>query len=164
MKTLLRSRLVLGMAVLGLLGAVTYACKDFLDTPPQGTVDEQTLATRTGVEGSLIAAYRSLDCSASSAGSWGCAASNWVWGSVPSDDAYKGSNLGDQQPINSIETFLWSVGEADDYINQKWAQAYEGVSRANATLRLLAKVRAEKPAEISNADAAGIRGNGEIPP
>jgi hypothetical protein len=149
---------VLGTAFLGLLGAVTYACKDFLNTPPQGTVDEQTLATRAGVEGTLIAAYRSLDCSSSSAGSWGCAASNWVWGSVPSDDAYKGSNLGDQQPINSIETFLWSVGEADDYINQKWAQAYEGVSRANATLRLLAKVRAEKPAEISNADAAGIRG------
>jgi len=157
MKTLLRSRLVLGTAFLGLLGAVTYACKDFLDTPPQGTVDEATLSTRAGVEGTLIAAYRSLDCSSSS-GSWGCAASNWVWGSVTSGDAYKGSNLGDQQPINSIETFLWSVGEADDYINQKWAQAYEGVSRANATLRLLAKVRAEKPGEVSDADAAGIRG------
>lgn len=158
MKTLLRSRLVLGTAVLGLLGAVTYACKDFLDTPPQGTVDEQTLSTRTGVEGSLIAAYRSLDCSSSSAGSWGCAASNWVWGSVPSGDAYKGSNLGDQQPINDIETFNWSVAAADDYINQKWSQVYEGVARANAALRLLAKVRAELPGEISNADAAGIRG------
>lgn len=151
-------RLVYGTAVVMVAAGVTYACKDFLDAPAQGTVDEQTLATLTGVEGSLIAAYRSLDCSSSSAGSWGCAASNWVWGSVPSDDAYKGSNLGDQQPINSIETFFWSVGEADDYINQKWSQVYEGVSRANATLRLLAKVRAEKPGEISDADAAGIRG------
>jgi hypothetical protein len=154
----IRNRLLYGTALVVATAAVTYACKDFLDTPPQGTVDEQTLATRTGVEGSLIAAYRSLDCSSSSAGSWGCAASNWVWGSVPSDDAYKGSNLGDQQPINSIETFFWSVGEADDYINQKWSQVYEGVSRANATLRLLAKVRAEQPGEISDADAAGIRG------
>jgi len=158
MNTLLRSKLVIATAVLTTLGAITLACKDFLDQPAQGTVDEATLATRTGVEGSLIAAYRSLDCSSSSAGSWGCAASNWVWGSVPSGDAYKGSNLGDQQPINSIETYLWSVGEADDYINQKWSQVFEGVSRTNATLRLLDKVLTEKPTEISAANANGIRG------
>lgn len=158
MKTLLRSKLVIAAAVLTTLGAITFACSDFLNQPAQGTVDEATLATKTGVEGSLIAAYRSLDCSSSSAGSWGCAASNWVWGSVPSGDAYKGSNLGDQQPINDIETYLWSVGEADDYINQKWAQSYEGVSRANATIRLLDKVVAEKPSELSQADQDGIRG------
>src|SRR5204863_2483697 len=40
----------------------------------------------------------------------------------------------------------------------KWSQVYEGVSRANATLRLMAKVRAAKPAEIDSAEAAGIRG------
>jgi starch-binding outer membrane protein, SusD/RagB family len=158
MKTLLRSKLTIAAAVVTTLGAITFACKDFLDQPAQGTVDEATLATKTGVEGSLIAAYRSLDCSSSSAGSWGCAASNWVWGSVPSGDAYKGSNLGDQQPINDIETFLWSVGEADDYINQKWSQVYEGVSRANAAIRLLDKVVAEKPNELSQADQDGIRG------
>lgn len=158
MKTLLRSKLMIATAVVTTLGAITFACKDFLDQPAQGTVDEATLATKTGVEGSLIAAYRSLDCSGSSAGSWGCAASNWVWGSVPSGDAYKGSNLGDQQPINDIETYLWNVGEADDYINQKWSQAFEGVSRSNATIRLLDKVVAEKPSELSQADQDGIRG------
>jgi len=154
----IRNRLVYGTALVLATAAVTYACKDFLNTPPQGTVNEQTLATKSGVEGSLIAAYRSLDCSSSSAGSWGCAASNWVWGSVPSGDAYKGSNAGDQQPINDIETYIWSVGEADNYINQKWSQVYEGVSRANATLRLLAKVRAATPTEISTVDANGIKG------
>jgi len=158
MKTLLRSKLVIAAVVLTTLGAITFACSDFLEQPAQGTVDEATLATKNGVEGSLIAAYRSLDCSSSSAGSWGCAASNWVWGSVPSGDAYKGSNLGDQQPINSIETYLWSVSESDDYINQKWAQVYEGVSRANATLRILDKLIVEKPGELSAVDQAGIRG------
>src|SRR5437867_13052011 len=140
MKTLLRSKLMIATAVLATLGAITYACKDFLDQPAQGTVDQATLLNKVGVEGSLIAAYRALDCESSSAGSWGCAASNWVWGSVTGNDAYKGSDLGDQQPINDIETFLWSVGEADGYINQKWAQVYEGVARSNATLRLLAAV------------------------
>ena len=158
MKTLLRSKLVIAAAVLTTLGAITFACTDFLDQAPQGTLDEATLSTRTGVEGSLIAAYRSLDCSSSSAGSWGCAASNWVWGSVPSGDAYKGSDAGDQQPINTIETYQWALGEADTYINQKWAQAFEGVSRSNAALRLLDKVLVDKPSEIDAATAASIRG------
>jgi len=137
---------------------VTYACKDFLNIPPQGTVVEQSLETKAGVEGTLVAAYRSLDCSSSSAGSWGCAASNWVWGSVPSGDAHKGSNAGDQQPINDIETFAWAVGEAEGYLNQKWSQAYEGVFRANATLNLLNRVQALKPLEIPTADANSIKG------
>jgi hypothetical protein len=158
MKTLLRSKVVIATAVVTTLGAITFACNDFLDIPPQGAVGEVSLANKAGVEGSLIAAYRSLDCSSSSAGSWGCAASNWVWASVPSGDAYKGSNLGDQQPINSIETFFWNVGEAEGYLNQKWSQVYEGVFRANATLRILDKVQAANPNEISAADARSIRG------
>jgi len=153
-----RNRLLYGMAVVMLAAGVAYACKDFLNIPAQGTVIEQSLETKAGVEGSLIAAYRSLDCSSSSAGSWGCAASNWVWGSVPSGDAHKGSNAGDQQPINDIETFSWAVGEAEGYLNQKWSQAYEGVFRANATLNLLKRVQTLKPLEISTADANSIKG------
>ncbi len=88
-----------------MLGAgLVYGCKDFLNQPAQGTLTEDVLATKDGVEGLLIAAYRSLDCSASS-GAWGCAASNWVWGGIGSGDAYKGSNAGDQQPINDIEMY-----------------------------------------------------------
>jgi hypothetical protein len=43
-------------------------------------------------------------------------------------------------------------------LNVKWRQVYEGVVRANATLRLLQSVQASKPAEISAADASSIRG------
>src|SRR6266700_2847024 len=153
-----RNRLLFGMAGVLVAAGVTYACKDFLDQPAQGSVEQVSLETKAGVEGSLIAAYRSLDCSSSSAGSWGCAASNWVWGSIPSGDAHKGSNAGDQQPINDIETYYWSVGEAEGYLNQKWSQVYEGVFRANATLNLLNRVRTLKPLEIADADAASIRG------
>jgi starch-binding outer membrane protein, SusD/RagB family len=152
------NRLLYGIAGALVAAGVAYACNNFLDTPPQGTVDQTSLETKSGVEGSLIATYRSLDCSSSSAGSWGCAASNWVWGSVPSGDAHKGSNAGDQQPINDIETYQWNVGEAEGYLNQKWSQVYEGVFRANATIRLLNLVVAEKPAEIAVADQNGIRG------
>jgi len=153
-----RYRLLCAAAFVMLVAGVTHACKGFLDNPAQGTLDEDVLADRAGVEGTLVAAYRSLDCSSSSAGSWGCAASNWVWGSVTSDDAYQGSNAGDASPILPIEIYQWAGADVDGYLNQKWSQVYEGVSRANATLRLLARVRRQKPGEISDADAAGIRG------
>jgi len=152
------NRLLYGIAGVMLAAGVTYACSNFLDIPAQGTVEVASLETKAGVEGSLIAAYRSLDCSSSSAGSWGCAASNWVWGSVPSGDAHKGSNAGDQQPINDIETFSWAVGEAEGYLNQKWSQAYEGVFRANETLNLLNSVQTLKPLEIPTSDANSIKG------
>lgn len=157
MKTLLRSRLVLGTALLSLLGAITYACKDFLDTPSQGTVQEATLLTKVGVEGSLIATYRMLDCT-NSVGAWGCAASNWVFGDITSDDAYKGSEATDQPGATQIELYTWNTGQAGDYLDQKWSTVYEGIVRANSTLRLLARVRADKPQEISDAEAAGIKG------
>ena len=87
MKTLLRSRLVLGTACFALLGVITYACKNFLDTPSQGTIQQETLLSKAGVEAALIAAYRMLDCT-NSVGAWGCAASStllrWPFGSSSS--------------------------------------------------------------------------------
>ncbi len=147
MKTLLRSRLVLGTACFALLGVITYACKNFLDTPAQGTLDQTALLTHAGVEGSLIATYRMLDCS-EDVGSWGCAASNWTFGDITSDDAYKGSEATDQPGATQIELYNWTTGQAPDYLDQKWSTVYEGVVRANSTLRLLEQVRTAKPGEI----------------
>src|SRR2546426_7634823 len=158
MKNLLRSRLVLGAAVFALIGAITYACKNFLDPPAQGTLDENALATKAGVEGSLIAAYRSLDCNNATNGNWGCAASNWPFGSITSDDAYKGSEATDQPQATSLELYAWSSDQAQDYLDRKWASMYEGVVRANSTLQLLSKVSQLKPGEVSRPDSASIAG------
>ena len=159
MKIVSKHPLLVGTALLTLATGALYGCKDFLANAaaPQGTLDEGTLANRSGVEGTLIAAYRSLDCSTSS-GAWGCAASNWVWGSVAADDSYKGSNATDQPPINDVEGYHWGTPDADSYIDEKWAQSYEGVVRANSTLRLLKKVVTGSPGEFSAADANGIAG------
>ncbi|MGQ0639236.1 MAG: RagB/SusD family nutrient uptake outer membrane protein [Gemmatimonadaceae bacterium] len=141
-------------ALVILAAGVPYGCKDFLQQAgePQGTLNEQTLLNRTGVEGTLVAAYRKLD------GGWGAAASNWVWGSVASDDAYKGSEASDQPPINDIEAYHWSTADAESYLNEKWGGMYEGVVRSNSALRLLKRVAAANPAEIPAADAKGIEG------
>jgi starch-binding outer membrane protein, SusD/RagB family len=158
MKTLLRSRLVLTTTTLALLGAITYACKDFLNTDAQGTLDQNALANRDGVEGSLIATYRMLDCNNVTSANWGCAASNWALSSITSDDAYKGSEDFDQPQATELELYAWDTDQGMDYLNAKWLIVYEGVVRANATLRLLAQIVAQKPAELTAAQASSIEG------
>jgi len=158
MKTFLRHRLLVGTASLTLVAGITYSCKDFLDTAAQGILDEPTLTTRSGVEGRLIAAYRTLDCTTFTNANWGCAASNWVWGSVTSDDAYKGSEASDQPGVTDIELYNWSTGEAQAYLNTKWRAVYEGIVRSNSTIRLLRTVQQQNPGEIPDADARSIEG------
>ncbi len=159
MKHLHRSRLLSWAAFLIFVTGATYACGDFLTGAPKGTLDDKTLANEAGVEGTLIAAYRVLDHNTGVGGAWGTAASNWVWGSVPSDDAYKGSEASDQPPITDIELLNWSTGGVqDEYLNDKWRGVYEGVVRANSTIRLLNSVVADSPTEISAGDQSGIRG------
>src|SRR3954468_11511645 len=159
MKIVTKNHLLVGTAMLTLMSAGLVGCNDFLanNATPQGTLDEGTLATKSGVEGTLVAAYRALDCPAAG-GSWGCAASNWVWGSVAGDDSFKGSTSSDQPPINDIEGYHWGAPNGQDYINEKWTISYEGVSRANAAIRLLRKVVTASPSEIADADAKSIEG------
>jgi hypothetical protein len=162
MKTVSKHALLRGTGLVILATAVLYGCKDFLSNAaePQGTLNQQTLANRAGVEGSLIAAYRALDCTNSipAPGGWGCAASNWVFGDVVGDDTYKGSDHLDQSPINDLEDYHWAGGGAGLYLEDKWNQVYEGVVRANSTLRLLKQVEASSPSEFSVADANSIAG------
>ncbi|MEO7857139.1 MAG: RagB/SusD family nutrient uptake outer membrane protein [Gemmatimonadaceae bacterium] len=137
-----------------------YGCKDFLTdaAAPQGTLDSQTLANRNGVEGTLIAAYRTLDFTTGVGGAWGSAASNWIWGSVASDDAYKGSEASDQPAIDPIEQYQWSASGVEGELNDKWRATYEGIVRSNATINLLKEVSTTKPGEFSAAEAKGIEG------
>ena len=151
---------LLGAALMLCAVGTIYGCKDFLTdaAAPQGTLDSQTLANRNGVEGTLIAAYRTLDWTNGVGGAWGSAASNWIWGSVPSDDAYKGSEASDLPAIDPIEQYQWSASGVEGELNDKWRAAYEGIVRSNATIKLLKEVSTTKPGEFSAADMKGIEG------
>jgi hypothetical protein len=159
MKIVSKHPLVFAVSLIATVAA-GWGCKDFLQnaSEPLGTLDQNTLLNKAGVEGSLLSAYRILDCTSQFQPNWGCAASNWVWGSVTSDEAYKGSEATDQPPIDDIEMYHWATGKSEDYLNAKWGQDYEGINRANATLRLLKEVQATKPGEIDDATGKGIRG------
>jgi len=163
MKIVSKHRVLFGTALVAVATVTLYGCKDFLSNAatPQGTLNEGTLQNAAGVEGTLIGAYRTLDCTngtGADAGNWGCAASNWVWATVAADESYKGSDGTDQPPINAIEGYHWGTPDAESYLNTKWAIVYEGVVRANSTLRLLKGVLASSPGAFSATDAKGIEG------
>ncbi len=130
--------------------AVLYSCsEDFLNAPPQGALDEGTLANEGGVEASLISAYSMLDGWGEQWGAgptWPTAGSNWVWGSVASDDAYKGSEPGDQGEISQVELFQWTPGNT--YFDAKFKALYEGVARSNATLKLKGNIK-DLPSDVA---------------
>ena len=155
-----RKPVLLGIAMLTVSAGAFYGCDHFLTdaSVPQGTLDASTLANKAGVEGSLMAAYRQLDYTNGVGGAWGSAASNWIWGSVASDDAYKGSEATDQPNIDPIEQYQWAAAGVENELNDKWRAMYEGVVRANATIKLLKDVVAAKPAEIPTAAARSIEG------
>ena len=155
-----RKPVLLGIAALTLCAGVFNGCKNFLNDAavPQGTLDAGTLANKSGVEGTLLAAYRQLDFTNGVGGAWGSAASNWIWGSVTSDDAYKGSEATDQGNIDPIEFYQWSAPGVESELNDKWRAMYEGVVRSNATINLLKQVVAAKPGEIPAVDAKSIEG------
>jgi len=159
MKKVSRQPLLLGTAVILGVGSL-YGCKDFLAdaAAPQGTLNESTLSNKAGVEGTLISTYRSLDYTNGVGGSQASAASNWVWGSVVSDDAYRGSESSDATAVNDIEAYHWGTADAESWNKDKWLADFEGIVRANATIRLLKTVAKDKPTEISAADQKGIEG------
>lgn len=141
-------------------GSVLVACNnEFLETQPIGAVTEGVLKTKAGVEGLLIGAYSLLDGTGSVTNNWEAAGSNFVFGSISSDEAHKGSDPSDQVPMLIIERYetLPSTG----YLNEKWRTLYDGVARANDVLRLLAQVPNLSEAEKSriSGEARFLRGH-----
>jgi len=131
---------------LGIFVAATLlvACsEEFLTQPPQGSLNEETLGNEAGVNASLISAYSILDGWGETWGlgaAWPQSGSNWIWGSVVSDEAYKGSESGDQIEAQQLELFQFTPG--NPYFDAKFKILYEGIARSNATLKLLNKATA----------------------
>jgi len=151
-------KIIIILGIISLLLVMLVACNDeFLEKPAQGNLDANTLANQMGVEANLISSYSLLD-GWGNYGNWGGNSSNWIWGSVASDEAYKGSEPGDQQPTADVELYQWGTGGANDYLNAKWEVGYDGVNRANATISLMNTLVEADAAAISQDDQDRIKG------
>src|SRR5947209_9538877 len=122
-----------------LLLIVITACKrSFLDKPPLGTLNPQIVATKAGVQGLLIGAYSLVDGEGMGGfDGFASGASNWIFGGVASDDAYKGSDPSDVADAAPYEQWV-TLTATNGAIPQKWNVDYGGIQRSNDVLRILA--------------------------
>jgi hypothetical protein len=132
-------KLKLSIAATVITLVVLAACsKNFLNKPPLGTLNPAIVSSEPGVQGILIGAYSLVDGNgASGDGNYGSAASNWGYGGVASDDAYKGSDPTDVGDFAPFEQFT-SLNPTNGAITQKWNLCYSGAQRSNDVIRTLA--------------------------
>ncbi|MBO9729453.1 MAG: RagB/SusD family nutrient uptake outer membrane protein [Chitinophaga sp.] len=160
MKTLRYSSL----AILLFAGLFMACKKSFLDREPVGTMTEEIVANKAGVNYLLVGAYAALDGQRSGnalggGNPWEAAPTNWIYGSVVGGEAHKGSNAGDQEPINEIAKSTYTA--ANSFFNSKWKAVYEGVSRCNLTLKKMSEATDMSDAErkLVGAQARFLRGH-----
>ena len=104
-----------------ILSMVTSCSDSFLEVSPKAALSNTTLQNNKGVNALLVGAYALLDGWATPEGayrSYQVGADNWVYGSVASDDAYKGTIAGDQPPISLIEQ--GNISSDNIYFRGKW--------------------------------------------
>jgi starch-binding outer membrane protein, SusD/RagB family len=150
--------LLVGTLVLSL--TLILACnKNFLEKPPIGSLSPSVLYNANGVQGLLIGAYSLLDGEGGNNSGWGSAASNWVYGSVCADDAYKGSTPSDQGDIYPLER--WNATPTNSYPSQKWDLCLDGAQRANEVIRVIPLAKDMKAADAleATAEARFLRGH-----
>ena len=115
-----------------ILSMVTSCSDSFLEVSPKAALSNTTLQNNKGVNALLVGAYALLDGWATPEGayrSYQVGADNWVYGSVASDDAYKGTIAGDQPPISLIEQ--GNISSDNIYFRGKWRGMYDGIARCN---------------------------------
>lgn len=132
---------------------VIASCSDsFLEVKPKAALSRTALANAKGVNSLLIGAYSLLDGWATPEGayrSYQVGADNWVYGSVASDDAYKGTIAGDQPPISLIEQH--NITADNIYFRGKWRGMYDGIARCNDVIQMLPDV-----SDMIDADKAQV--------
>lgn len=112
------------------------ACsKGFLDKKPLGTLNPSVMASEAGVQGLLIGAYSLVDGEGAPGDGFASGASNWIFGGIAGDDAYKGSDPSDVAAAVGVEN--WTIAPTNGAIPQKWNVCYNGVQRCNDVLRTM---------------------------
>lgn len=121
-----------------LLVLIAGCNESFLEENPVGELSPSQILTTENIESAIISAYSVLNGQFDEASNaYNSPASNWSFGDVVSDDAYKGGGgTGDQNQIHLMEIFETTPSTIID-VERKWLALYEGIRRANLAIRLL---------------------------
>ena len=98
-------RIYLFIIIIGF--AFSSCSKSFLNDTPVGELSQDQIQTPENLEGLVVSAYSVLNGQFDEASNaFNSPASNWSFGDVVSDDAYKGGGgTGDQNQIHLMEIF-----------------------------------------------------------
>lgn len=123
---------------LGILAAfLLVACSnDFLEYEPEGVLSNENVATAENAEALVVAAYAGIGNDEMI----GPLTHMWVYGSVRSDDAYKGG--GGRSDVDIIDRYeQYNLTIADDPLDwmgpRTWTNYYKAISRANFALEVI---------------------------
>lgn len=132
--------------LIGSIIIVSACTKKFLDQDTTGLLTEEQAQSKKGAQQFLIGTYAALKGSG-----WEGGGSNWVYGSIVGGEANKGSDAGDQANIVPIQQYV--PLPTNSFFNIKWSALYEGISRANTTIRIATKLT---EVDITDADKKQI--------
>lgn len=108
------------------------SCKKALDYTPTGVLSSSDLTSPTAIEGLVTAAYAAIG----NGDMIGPIYSNWAYGSVRSDDAYKGGGgTGDVGEIDAMEHYNLVTPTMGAFVTRTWQNLFKSISRANVALR-----------------------------
>ncbi|OQP56699.1 RagB/SusD family nutrient uptake outer membrane protein [Niastella populi] len=115
-------------------GAVLFfgSCKKQLEYTPTGVLSSSALTSPTAVDGLVTAAYASIG----NGDMIGPIYSMWAYGSVRSDDAYKGGGgTGDVGEVDAMEHYNLVTPTMESFVSRTWKNLFKSISRANVALR-----------------------------
>lgn len=108
---------------------------DFLDYEPTGVLTSENVATAENADALVTAAYAAIGNDEMV----GPITNQWVYGSVRSDDAYKGGGgRGDVDVIDRYEQYNTTIADYGDFmLPRTWTNHYKAISRANFALSVI---------------------------
>lgn len=108
------------------------SCSKVLDYTPKGVLSSSDLKSPTAIEGLITSAYSAIG----NGDMIGPIYSNWVYGSVRSDDAYKGGGgTGDVGEIDAMEHYNLVTPSMGAFVSRTWTNLFKSISRVNVALR-----------------------------
>ncbi len=125
------------LLTLGCTALLASCSDDFLENKPQGSLSDGVMTSTEAIDLLVNSAYAGLSGFTNEQGDpWVRPTSNWSFGEVRADNAYKGGGgEGDLWDIHAMETF--QVQSNNGNLDGKWFNLYSQISRCNAALRVL---------------------------
>ncbi|GGK12209.1 glycan metabolism protein RagB [Yeosuana aromativorans] len=115
------------------------ACsKDFLEYEPEGLLSSENVGTAENAEALVVAAYAGI----ANDEMIGPLTHQWVYGSVRSDDAYKGGGgRSDVDIVDHYEQYNLTKADDGDWMTPRtWTNFYKAISRANFALTVINEI------------------------